>query len=119
MFSASSGRPGNELRKKKRKKKKKSSSVVDGSPLKACGDDTHIKPIAIQANETARQNRLTIKIKVVFKNKYDTKLDFSTTFSRYRDFSSDENLNSIEETLIEEICNELVEDVFNKAVVNW
>jgi len=78
-----------------------------------------IKPIAIQANETARQNRLTIKIKVVFKNKYDTKLNFSTTFSRYRDFSSDENLNSIEETLIEEICNELVEDVFNKAVVNW
>ena len=89
--------------------------------LSFSGVITHyqIKPIAIQANETARQNRLTIKIKVVFKNKYDTKLDFSTTFSRYRDFSSDENLNSIEETLIEEICNELVEDVFNKAVVNW
>ena len=35
------------------------------------------------------------------------------------------NLNSIEVTgsfeegLIEEICNELVEDVFNKSVVNW
>jgi len=85
------------------------------------GEITHyqIKPIAIQSNETARQNRLTIKIKVNFKNKFDKKSDFTSTFSRYRDFPSDENFNSIEETLIEEICNELVEDIFNKAVVNW
>ena len=56
--------------------------------LSFSGVITHyqIKPIAIQVNETARQNRLTIKIKVVFKNIYDTKLDFSTTFSRYFPF---------------------------------
>ena len=78
-----------------------------------------IKPIAIQSNETARQNRLTIKVKVKLKNKKDEKMNFNTTFSRYRDFPSDEDLNSIEEILMEEICNELIEDIFNKAVVNW
>ena len=78
-----------------------------------------IKPISIQANETARLNRLTIKIQVDFQNKYEKKLDYSSTFVRYRDFDTDENLNVIEEDLMEEICNELVEDVFNKAVVNW
>ena len=46
-------------------------------------------------------------------------MNFNTTFSRYRDFPANEDLSSIEETLMEEICNELVEDIFNKAIVNW
>jgi len=78
-----------------------------------------IKPMAISANETARQNRLTIKIKVKFTNKTDEKLNFNTTFSRYKDFPADEDLSNVEESYMEEICEELVEDIFNKSVVNW
>lgn len=78
-----------------------------------------IKPIAIKANETARQNRLTIKIKVNFVNKFDEKLNFISTFSRYKDYPVEENFSSVEEIYMEEICNELVEDIFNRAVVNW
>ena len=29
------------------------------------------------------------------------------------------NFSSIESSLVEEIVNELIDDVFNKAVVNW
>jgi len=79
----------------------------------------NIKPIAIKANETARQNRLTIKVKVKFVNKFDEKLNFNTTFSRYKDFPAEEDLNSVEEIYMEQICNEIVEDIFNKSVVNW
>ena len=78
-----------------------------------------IKPMAIQSNETAGQNRLTIAVNVTFKSAINIKANFEQNFSRYRDYNSSENISEIEETLINEISNELVEDIFNKAVVNW
>jgi hypothetical protein len=78
-----------------------------------------IKPMAIKANETAGQNRLTIAVKVTYNNSFDAENNFEKTFSRYRDYDSSQNISDIESTLIEEITNELAEDVFNKAFVNW
>ena len=78
-----------------------------------------IRPMAIQAKETAGQNRLTITIKVKYNNSFDEKQNFESTFSRYRDFNSSENLSDVETVLIEEITKELLEDVFSKAFVNW
>ena len=78
-----------------------------------------ITPMAIQADETAGKNRLTIGIKVKYNNSFDEKQNFESTFSRYRDFNSSENLIDVETLLIEEITKELLEDVFNKAFVNW
>ena len=78
-----------------------------------------LSPMAIQANETAGQNRLTIDINVKYTNSFDDKQNFESTFSRYRDFSSSQNLADVEIVLIEEITKELLEDVFNKAFVYW
>jgi hypothetical protein len=78
-----------------------------------------IKPMAIKANETAGKNRLTIAVKVTYNNSLDSENNFEHTFSRYRDYDSVQNISDIENTLIEEITNELSEDVFNKAFVNW
>ncbi len=78
-----------------------------------------IKPIAIKANETAEQNRLTIDVKVIYKNNLNFSNNFEQIFSRYHDYNSAENISDIEDELIEEITDELVEDVFNKAFVNW
>ena len=78
-----------------------------------------IKPMAIKANETAGQNRLTIAVKVIYKNSFDSENNFEQIFSRYHDYDSAENISDIEGALIEDITNELVEDVFNKAFVNW
>ena len=78
-----------------------------------------IKPMAIKANETASQNRLTIAIKLKYNNSFDDKQNFETTFTRYRDYASSENIVDVVEGLIEEISKELFEDVFNKAFVNW
>ena len=78
-----------------------------------------IKPMAIKANETAGQNRLTIAVKVTYNNSLDSENNFEQTFSRYRDYDSAQNISDIENTLIEEITNELAEDIFNKAFVNW
>ena len=78
-----------------------------------------IKPMAIKANETAGQNRLTIDVKVTYNNSLDSENNFEQTFIRYSDYDSAQNISDIESTLIEEITKELVEDIFNKAFVNW
>jgi hypothetical protein len=79
----------------------------------------NVIPVAIQANETAAMNRLTIVINMKFTNKTDPKQNWESTFSRYLDYSSTYNLVSVQDGLIREITDQLVQDVFNKAVVNW
>jgi len=81
------------------------------------GYDT--KPIAITKDEQAEQNRLTITIHVKFKSINNSKFDFDTSFSRYSDYQSSELLTDVEDALSEQIINELIDDIFNKSVVNW
>ena len=78
-----------------------------------------VKPIAIQANERAAQNRLTIAVKVKFENTKDDSKNFEQKFFRYADYDSGQSLAEVEDVLIEQITNELAEDIFNKTVVNW
>jgi hypothetical protein len=78
-----------------------------------------VQPVAIQGNETAALNRLTIAVNVKFINKTDPKQNWETTFSRYQDYASSYNLSSVQDLLIKDITDQLVQDIFNKAVVNW
>lgn len=79
----------------------------------------NISPQAIQGDETAALNRLTITVKVRFTNKLKKEDDFDTSFKSFEDYDSNQSLSSVEEELINTICERLVEDIFNKAVVNW
>ena len=81
--------------------------------------DYRTQPIAIQGDQTAAQNRLTITVNVKFSNTKDNKQNFETSFSRFADYPSDKSLNEVEQNLIEEINKQLVDDIFNKAVSNW
>lgn len=67
----------------------------------------------------ASQNRLTITVQIEFKNKLDPKANFKQSFSRFADFSANQQLQSVENKLIEDIANQLADDIFNKAFVNW
>lgn len=63
------------------------------------------RPIDIQRDEVATNNRLTIEIQVKYTNTKDDKFDFNTRFSNYKDYGIDEDFNSIEESLINEILD--------------
>jgi len=76
-------------------------------------------PVAIQSNDQAALNRLAITVIVKFTNSKDEKQNFETTFSRYADYSSSQSLTAVQESLIEEINKQLVQDIFNKAMINW
>jgi len=79
----------------------------------------HIQPVAIQGDQTAAMNRLTISVHVRFTNKFDENKNFDQTFSRYTDYPSNQNLTAIESSLMSTINEALTEDIFNKAFVNW
>jgi len=76
-------------------------------------------PIAIQGDQTAALNRLTVKVKVKFTNKKEPEHSYENVFTQYQDYESSAALSSVEEALIVQINEALVEDIFNKAVVNW
>ena len=78
-----------------------------------------VTSVAIQGNETAALNRLTITVKAKFTNTKNKELDFESSFSRYLDYESSQNLASIEDDLIKDINDQLTQDIFNKAVSNW
>lgn len=77
------------------------------------------RPIDITSNEVAASNRLTIEIRVKYTNTKEEEYDFSSSFSNYADYSTDADFNSVEETLIEEILDKIIDDIYNKAIVNW
>lgn len=95
--------------------------VETGGDLAFEGEITDYKtmPVAITSGQTAAMNRLTITVKVRFSNHIDESKDFESTFSRYEDYPSDQDLNSVQESLTTTIIEQLVEDIFNKALVNW
>lgn len=77
------------------------------------------QPTAIQGNQTAAQNRLTITVKVKFTNTVEDKLSFESSFSKYADYPSNLSFASQESSLVTTITDQIVQDIFNKAVVNW
>ena len=81
--------------------------------------DYRTTPVAITAGQTAALNRLTITVNVRFTNLFDESKSFETKFSHYEDYPSDQDLNSVQESLTGTIIEALVEDIFNKALVNW
>jgi len=78
-----------------------------------------LQPVAIQGDATAQLTQLTVTINVRYYNKSDESKNFEARFTRYQQYSSSLNLAAIEDGLIETICEELVDDIFNKALVNW
>ncbi|HLP49809.1 MAG TPA: LptE family protein [Chitinophagales bacterium] len=71
------------------------------------------------ANATSGLNKLTITVQVHYVNTKDEKDTWDQAFSRYAQYSSSEELISVEERLINEINTQLVDDIFQKALVKW
>ncbi len=78
-----------------------------------------IRPAAIAAGDQAAKTRFTITIRVKYTNSIDPDSSFDSSFSRFRDFDSTQDFSSVEATLAEEIVEEIIELIFNKAFVNW
>lgn len=79
----------------------------------------NVEPIAVQSNEEAAQNRLTISVRVSYLNTKDPKKSFETSFSRFSDYDSGQSLSSVEDQLLTEINEQITLDIFNQAFNDW
>jgi hypothetical protein len=94
--------------------KQNSDLQFDGSII-----DYNVAPIAIQSNDQAATNRLTITVSVKYSNKFDESKNFEQNFSRFSDYPANRAISAQEDALLTEINRQLTEDVFNKAFNNW
>jgi hypothetical protein len=77
------------------------------------------RPANLQSNDKPAQNRLTITLKVKFTNSEEPKWNYDTNFSQYVDFSANQDLKSVEGSLVPDLIDKLIDDIFNKALANW
>lgn len=76
-------------------------------------------PVAVSGNETAALTRLTVGIQVDYINTLQPEKSFKKGFARFADFEASQPLSSAENTLLQEISEQLIQDVFNEAFLDW
>lgn len=77
------------------------------------------RPVAISGDDQASLNRFTITVFVKYTNSQDQKLSFEQTFSQFQDYDSRRSFQEVEDDLTAEIVKLIIEDIFNRAFVNW
>ena len=97
--------------------------VYDEADLEVSGYITsyEVTPTAVTADEVAARNRLTITVRIFYKNnKYpDEGFPNGRSFAAYQDYDSNNSLDSVQDVLCEQIIETLVEDIFNATVAEW
>lgn len=78
-----------------------------------------VRPMSIQKDDLAAQNRLTISVRVKYTNNINPDESFEQSFSAYEDFDSGDILSAVEQDLVPEIVDKLLEDIFNATIANW
>lgn len=78
-----------------------------------------VEPVNRQTIEGGTRNKLTIKIDVKYTNRKDSKQDYTKSYERFQDFDAAQDFGSIESTLVDEITELLVQDVFNDTALKW
>lgn len=78
-----------------------------------------VAPVAIQGDDVAAANRLTVTVTVAFENKKYPEDSWNKTFSQFSDFSSNVNLSDVETELLTDIVDRLTNDIFNQSLGSW
>lgn len=78
-----------------------------------------LSPQAVTENAYASKTRLTIQVRVKYTDNRQENKDIDQTFSAYRDFDATLMLTDVQDGLCEEICEELVNLIFNATLGDW
>ena len=79
----------------------------------------NVSPIAIQGNNNASQNRLTVSVQFSIQVTQPKEDLITLTATRFADFDAGTNLSSVEGGLLDDINKQIVQDVINKLLSNW
>lgn len=78
-----------------------------------------LRPMAIQANAISAETRMTITVRVRYRNFKNPQQNWESSFSAYADFESSQNITAIESELVSDIVDQITENIFNRAFSDW
>ena len=74
---------------------------------------------APQAGEATAFNRLTVTVSIEYIYKLDEDESWKQNFTFFSDFASNANLIDVQDELLDDINQQMIEKIFNKAFNNW
>ncbi len=81
--------------------------------------DYSINPVGAADNSSASKNRLQIAVQITMACEVAPNLAFDQRFTQFEDFDASTSLADVEASLIESISENLAQEIFNKAALNW
>lgn len=77
-------------------------------------------PLAVKEDMYASETRMTVSVRIRYRNNVNPEEDKDgEVFTAYRDFNSNESIDSVQEQLVREINEEIIDQIFNSTMSNW
>lgn len=74
---------------------------------------------SVSAEGYSAQTELSMTVNVRFTNNADHNEDFEQSFTATASYETTLSLNAVQEELVNQMCKDLCDQIFNKAVANW
>lgn len=74
---------------------------------------------SVSSEGYSAQTELSITVSVRFTNNTNHKEDFDRQFTATQVYETTQNLSSVQEELVTQMCKDLVDQIFNATVANW
>ncbi len=78
-----------------------------------------LTPLAVQEDAFASETKLTMTVRMRFRNNKTDEPDMEETISANRTFSSNTIFDTVQDQLINELIDEIVDQIFNATMANW
>ncbi|HBT86631.1 MAG: LptE family protein [Fermentimonas sp.] len=78
-----------------------------------------LTPLAVQEDAFASETRLTMTVRMRFRNNKTDAPEIEETISANRTFSSNTVFDTVQDQLINELITEIVDQIFNATMANW
>ncbi len=80
--------------------------------------DYAVSPATVGADQ-AQYNRFRVSVRVTFKNHPEPSYNVEKHFSAFVDFEAGENFSDLEESLTQQVIEQLTEDIYNATINAW
>lgn len=93
--------------------------IIDYNPSSpATVSSSSVQGVTGNVNQTS-QNKMTISVKVHYENKIEPQKNFDRTYTDEATYSSDLDINQIEERQIKIVTERIINKIFNDIIADW
>ncbi len=78
-----------------------------------------LTPLAVQEDAFASETKLTMTVKMRFRNNKTNEPELEERISAHRTFPSNTMFDSVQDELINQLIDEIVDQIFNATMSNW